>query len=364
MCESACMRGEEKNQTALFHYFSVESLIPENHPIRRIRQFCDEALRRLDAVFDTMYSDTGRPSIAPERLLKSQILIALYSVRSDELFCEMLGYNLLFRWFLGMNMEEEPFDRSTFSKNRERLIEHEVGREFLAAVVTMAREHHLVSGEHFTVDGTLIEAWASFKSFQPKDGEKPKNDKSDRNPDVDFKGEQRSNDTHQSTTDPESRLYRKGSGKESKLSFMGHSLMENRNGLIIDTEVTHANGCAERAAALSMLDRQEIHDATLGADKGFCVHEFVRNLRERDVTPHVAAIDRTKVLDKRTLRHESYKVSQRKRKLVEQGFGWMKTVGRIRKTTLRGIARNEYAFALHAAVYDIIRLLRLLPPTA
>lgn len=359
------MRGDEKNQSALFHYFSIESLVPESHPIRRIRKLCDEALKRLDVVFDTMYSDTGRPSIAPERLLKSQILIALYSVRSDELFCEMLGYNLLFRWFLGMSMEEAPFDRSTFSKNRERLIEHEVGKEFLRAVVSMARNEKLVSGEHFTVDGTLIEAWASFKSFQPKEeegsGKDDKGDKNDRNPDVDFKGKRRSNTTHQSTTDPESRLYRKGPGKESKLSFMGHSLMENRNGFIVETEVTAASGTAEREATLTMLDRLELKNVTLGADKGYCAREFVKALRARKIVPHIAQPAKSRVLDQRTLRHVAYDISQRKRKLVEQGFGWMKTVARVRKTTLRGIARNNFSFALRAAVYDIVRLCHLLP---
>lgn len=357
------MRGDEKNQSALFHYFSIESLVPASHPIRRIRQVCDEALKRLDVVFDTMYSDTGRPSIAPERLLKSQILIALYSVRSDELFCEMLGYNLLFRWFLGMSMDESPFDRSTFSKNRERLIEHEVGREFLKAVVNMAREEKLVSGEHFTVDGTLIEAWASFKSFQPKEGKESgkddKDDKNDRNPDVDFRGRKRTNETHESTTDPESRLYRKGPGKESKLSFMGHSLMENRSGFIIETEVTTASGTAEREATLTMLDRLELQNATLGADKGYCVREFVRALRTRKIVPHIAQPAKRRVLDRRTFRHAAYEISQRKRKLVEQGFGWMKTVAGVRKTTLRGIARNDFTFALRAAVYDIVRLCNL-----
>jgi transposase len=256
------MRGDDKNQSSMFHYFSIEKVVPDDHPIRRIRKFCDEALGRLSNVFDMMYSDLGRPSIAPEKLLKSQILIALYSVRSDELFCQMLGYNLLFRWFLGMDMDEAVFDRSTFSKNRERLIENEVGQEFLRAVVEMAREGNLVSSEHFTVDGTLIEAWASMKSFQPK-GKPSKRDKNDRNGDVDFKGEKRSNATHESTTDPDSQLYRKGLGKEAKLSFMGHSMIENRNGLILATLVTKATGTAEREAALQMLDQQEIEGGTL-----------------------------------------------------------------------------------------------------
>ena len=362
MCECTRMRGEEKNQSALFHYFSIESLVPETHPIRRLRQSCDEALKRMDAVFDAMYSDVGRPSIAPERLLKSQILIALYSVRSDELFCEMLGYNLLFRWFLGMSMEEAPFDRSTFSKNRQRLIEHEVVREFLSAVVSMAKEDRLISGEHFTVDGTLIEAWASTKSFQPKgEGNSDTKGKGPRNPDIDFRGKKRRNETHQSTTDPESRLYRKGNGRESKLAFMGHTLMENRNGLIIDAEVTEANGVAEREAALRMLQRQDIRRGTLGADKGYYARDFVKTVRDRGVVPHVAAYGNRRALDHRTIRHETYRVSQRKRKLIEQGFGWMKTVAGLRKTLLRGIERNDCLFAIRAAVYNLVRMFRLLP---
>ncbi len=350
------MRGQEKNQSELFHTFSVESCIPESHPLRKLRNHCEQALRSLDSVFDTMYSDVGRPSISPERLLKSQLLIALYSIRSDEQFCEMLGYNILFKWFLGMGMSEAAFDRSTFSKNRARLIEHEVGREFLAAVVGIARKENLLSEEHFTVDGTLIEAWASLKSFRSKDDKDNDDEPKGSNPDVNFHGEKRCNETHQSTTDRESKLYRKGNGKEAKLSFCGHSLMENRNGLIIDTEVTEANGKAEREAALVMLDRQEITDASVGADKGYHAEEFVKDLRSRNIVPHIAFCKGRKGLDRRTTRHETYEVSQRKRKLVEQGFGWLKSIARMRKTTLKGVANNDFILSLRAAAYNLVRL--------
>ena len=356
------MRGEENNQSELFHTFSVESCIPANHPLRRLRKLCDEALRSLDVVFDTMYSDVGRPSIAPERLLKSQLLIALYSVRSDEQFCEMLGYNILFKWFLGMSMSELPFDRSSFSKNRSRLIEHEVGKEFLSAVVELARKEKLLSTEHFTVDGTLIEAWASLKSFRPRDEKKRDDDEpKGSNPSVDFHGEKRCNDTHQSTTDKESKLFRKGKGKEAKLSFCGHTLMENRNGLIIDAQVTQAGTKVERDAALVMIDRQEITNATLGGDKGYHAEEFVKDLRARKIVPHIAYNERRKGLDRRTTRHKTYEISQRKRKLIEQGFGWLKSVGRMRKTTFRGIDKNNFIFSLRVATYNLIRMVTLMP---
>ena len=355
------MRGNDQNQSDLFHTFSVEERIPDGHPLRRIRGICEDAFKSLEAVFESMYSDTGRPSIPPERLLKSQILMALYSVRSDEQFCEMLNYNILFRWFLGMSMSERVFDRSSFSKNRERLICNEVGREFLAAVVSLARDEKLVSDEHFTVDGTMIEAWASFKSFQPKEEGSRSKDKNDRNPDVDFRGQKRSNDTHESSTDSDSRLYKKGPGKESKLAFIGHSLMENRSGLIVDALVTPANGSAEREAALAMLDRQEIEGATLGADKGYHAEEFIKELRRRKIVPHIAFNQGRRGLDARTTRHKTYQVSQRKRKLVEQGFGWLKTIGGLRKTTQRGTAKTDYTFSMRAAVYNIMRLLTLCP---
>jgi transposase len=308
----------------------------------------------LDVIVESIYSDVGRPSIAPERLLKSQLLIALYSIRSDEQFCEMLGYNILFKWFLGMSMSERPFDRSTFSKNRSRLIEHEVGKEFLSAVVALAREEKLLSNEHFTVDGTLIEAWASMKSFRPRDSKKTDDDEpKGGNPSIDFHGEKRCNDTHQSTTDKESKLFRKGKGKEAKLSFCGHTLMENRNGLIIDAEITQAGSKVERDAALIMSDRQEITKATLAADKGYHAEEFVKDLRFRKIVPHIAFCEGLRGLDRCTTRHRNYQISQRKRKLIEQSFGWLTSIGRMRKTTLRGIEANNFIFSLRVAAYNV-----------
>lgn len=354
------MRGEEKKQSELFHTFSVEELIPSHHPIRRVRKLCDEALKRLDPVFEAMYSTMGRPSIAPEVLLKSQILIALYSIRSDEQFCEQLGYNVMFRWFLGMSMSSSPFDASTFSKNRGRLIENEVGKEFLSAVVSIAKQEKLMSKDHFTVDGTLIDSWASMKSFKPKDGAKNDNEDADNgNPSVNFRGERRKNDTHQSTTDPEAKLYRKGAGKESRLCLMGHALMENRNGLIVDVEVTHPGNRIERDAALLLLDRQEITNATLGGDSNYNTEDFVTELRSRKITPHVALHKRRDTIDGRTTRHEGYNISQRRRKVVEQIFGWAKNSPRIRKSNVIGILKTDLSFAISAAAYNILRISKL-----
>jgi transposase len=353
------MRGEEKKQSELFHTFSVETLIPATHPIRRVRKLCDEALESLDAVFEAMYSTTGRPSIAPEMLLKSQILIALYSIRSDEQFCEQLGYNVMFRWFLGMSMSDKPFDSSTFSKNRERLIEHEVGKEFLSAVVELAKGEKLISGDHFTVDGTLIDSWGSMKSFKLKGTKNSGTDDDQGNPTVDFRGEKRTNDTHQSTTDSDAKLYRKGKGKESRLCLMGHALMENRNGLIVDVEVTKPGNRIERDTALELLDRQEITNATLGGDSNYNSGEFVGELRARSITPHVALHKRRNTIDRRTTRHLTYQVSQRKRKLVEQIFGWMKISPRIKKSNVIGIQRTGLAFCFGAAAYNLLRISKL-----
>jgi transposase len=360
------MRGAEQKQSKLFHHFSVEECIPADHPIRAIRSVCDEALSRLDAVFEAMYSDCGRPSIAPEALLKSQVLQALFSVRSDRLFCEMLGYNILFRWFLGMDMETSPFDHSVFTHNRKRLIEHEVGKEFLASVVEIARERGLLSDEHFTVDGTLIESWASLKSFKPKDG-KPSGGEGGRNPSVDFHGEKRANATHQSTTDPEARLAKKGKGKEAKLCHMGHALTDNRHGLVVDAEVTAATGTAECVAAEKIVARQRgegIPIKTLGADKNYHNAGMVKALRDRNVKPHIAlhSSRNTPGLDGRTTRRESYQVSQRKRKLVEEVFGFAKSVAGLRKCRFVGAPRTALAFFLILGVYDIVRIARLTGP--
>jgi transposase len=314
-----------------------------------------------------MYSSVGRPSIPPERLLKSQILMALYTVRSDRQFCEQLDYNLLFRWFLDMNADEPTFDASSFSRNRDRLLDHDVAAKFFAAVVDQAREAHLMSHDHFTVDGTLIEAMASLKSFRRKD-EKPEDRQppdDPGNPTVNFHGEKRSNETHQSTTDPEAKLARKG-GKESKMSYSAHALMENRNGLIVDFRVEEANGYAERRTAIAMLDDNVVKDRriTVGADAGYDTADFVRDCREINVTPHIAKTRDTRrrsAVDDRTTRHDGYLVSQRKRKLVEEIFGWMKTFGGFRRSRFIGRRRTQLAGTIVAAAYNLLRICRLLP---
>jgi transposase len=346
-----------------------EQCVPRSHPLRRIKDLADGALRSLSPTFDAMYAAGGRPSVPPERLLKSTLLMAFYSVRSDRLFCEQLDYNLLFRWFLDMDMVDESFDHSTFSKNRARLLEHDVAKKFLAEIVQQARSAQLMSDDHFTVDGTLIEAWASLKSFRPK-GDDPE----DRpppddpgNPTVNFHGQKRSNETHQSTTDPESKLYRKGRNHEAKLSYSGNVLMENRNGLIVDIRVEPATGYAERDAALSMLDGLVPNSSaalTLGADAGYDTSGFVAACRERGITPHVAQTRdqrRRSAVDGRTTRHAGYAVSQRIRKRIEEIFGWTKTVASFRKTRFRGVARTQLAAHLVAAAYNLLRISKLVP---
>ncbi len=361
------MRGRKTPQTTMLSLVTPEQRVPTSHPLRRIKQLADEALRALSPTFDAMYVDAGRPSVPPERLLKSTLLMALYSVRSDRLFCEQLDYNLLFRWFLDMDMVEESFNHSTFSKNRERLLEHDVAKKFLAEVVQQARSARLMSEDHFTVDGTLIEAWASIKSFRPKE-EDPK----DRpppddpgNPTVNFHGKKLKNETHESKTDPESKLYRKGHNHEAKLSYCGNVLMENRNGLIVDLRVETANGYAERNGALGMLDEHlpNADGVTLGADAGYDVSDFIAACRERGVTPHIAQTRDTRrrsAVDGRTTRHPGYAVSQRIRKRVEEIFGWAKTVACFRKTRFRGRARTQLAAHLIAAAYNLLRISRLL----
>ena len=361
------MRGRSRAQQPIFHYYHIEDRIPADHPLRRIKAQADQALRELGPVFAAMYSERGRPSIPPEALLKSQLLIALYSVRSDRLFCEQLEYNLLYRWFLDLEPEAPAFDPSTFSKNRERLLAQDVARRFFDAVVRQARAAGLLSDEHFSVDGTLIEAWASLKSFQRKAGvveEPPPDDPG--NPTVNFHGERRSNKTHQSTTDPEARLLRHGKGREAKLCFAGHVLMENRHGLCVDLAVTEATGITEPVAATTLLARQarkRVRPATLGADKGYHTRAFIRQLRARGIRPHVAPITgrRTPGLDGRTLRHPSFAVSQRCRQRVEEIFGWAKTTGGLRKTRFRGVARTELYALLVGTAYNLLRLSRLVP---
>ena len=361
------MRGEVSKQAGFFSYVSPEQRVPENHPLRTIKSAADECLAGMERTFESMYSREGRPSIPPERLLKAQLLQALFTVRSDRLFCEQLDYNILFRWFLDMSLDEATFVPTVFSKNRERLLKHEVAQEFFDRVVSFARERNLLSDEHFTVDGTLIEAWASMKSFQRKgQPPSPPEDSDPGNPTVDFKGERRSNETHESTTDPEARLARKGPGKETKLAFTGHVLMENRNGLCVQYRTEQATGRAEPAAALEMLARERPRmgpDPTLGADKGYHTAAFVKGLRDMDICPHVAQISgrRTVGLDGRTTRHETYRLSQRYRKLVEEIFGWGKVIGGFRKTRFVGLLNINAANLMVLSAYNLLRVGRLAP---
>jgi transposase len=362
------MRGRKTSQTTMLSLVAPEQRVPKAHPLRRIKDLADAALQALSPTFDEMYAGGGRPSVPPERLLKATLLMALYSVRSDRLFCEQLDYNLLFRWFLDMDMVEESFDHSTFSKNRERLLAHDVAKKFLGEIVAQAKSARPMSDDHFTVDGTLIEAWASIKSFRPKD-EKPE----DRpppddpgNPTVNFHGKKLKNETHESTTDPESKLFRKSRTHEAKLSFCGNVLMENRNGLIVDFRVEQASGFAERAAALAMLDESLPNQdgVTLGADAGYDIADFVAACRERGITPHVAQTGDTRrrsAVDGRTVRHPGYEISQRVRKRVEEIFGWAKTVACFRKTRFRGCARTQLAAHFVAAAYNLLRISKLMP---
>lgn len=334
---------------------SPESRVPREHPVREIKRLADRALRELSPTFDAMYAETGRPSVPPERLLKSLLLIALYSIRSERQYCEQLEYNLMFRWFLDMDALEEAFDASTFSRNRERLMQHEVAALFFATVREQAAD--LMSGEHFSVDGTLLEAWASLKSFRRKD-----DDTGDGNGWGDFRGEQRSNETHESKTDPEAKLMRKGNGREAKLCFAGHALMENRHGLLVDLQVTEANGTAEREAALSMLDEHAPDGATVGADRGYDTKDFVRRCREAGVTPHVAQHQRDRrssAIDGRTTRHAGYRISQTIRKRIESIFGWIKCIGGIRKTRYLGRHRTQLAAYFVATAYNLLRVAKL-----
>jgi transposase len=353
------MRGEVDPQQSLFAYFSPESRIPEDHPLRASKGRADAALKAISSRLDCPYSSTGRRSIAPERLHKGQLLIALYSVRSDRAFCEQLDYNLLFRWFLDMSLDEAGLDQSNCSRLRERLLETDVAQRFFDEVVKLARREGLLSDEHFTVDGTLIEAWASVKSILPKDGPPPPTG-SDGTGMVDFKGERRTNETHESSTDPEAKLMRKGNGQPAKLSYGGHALMDNRHGLCVDLAVTDSR-LHETVAAKDMLARQrrkQRHPLTLGADKAYCTRGFIDYLRQHGTTPHIARIEgrRTPGLDGRAPRHESYRISQRKRKRVEETFGWLKTVGGLRKSRFIGQAKTRLYAHLAGAAYNLLRI--------
>ena len=352
------MRGKADTQVTMLTLITADQLVPEDHPIRQIKPIVDKALIELSPTFNRMYAETGRPSIPPEHLLKACLLIALYSVRSERQFCERLHYDLLFKWFLDLNIIDPAFDASTFSKNKERLLENEVARKFLVVVLEEARQRKLLSEDHFTVDGTLLEAWASLKSFSPKDGNDGP-DAEEKNPSIDFHGEKRTNDTHQSTTDPKALLAKKGHGKEAKLCFTGHVLMENRNGMVVDVTFTQATGTAEREAALDMLEG--VHGSrrvTLGADKGYDTQDFITMCRHMNVTPHVAR-RKTSKLDGRTTRHTGYQTSQRIRKRVEEIFGWVKTVGGGRKLRYRGMERNRLWWELTAAAYNLLRMAKL-----
>jgi len=365
------MRGEEQKQKSMLLLMNPEELVPCDHPLRAVRALAESALKKLSSVFDQMCSKVGRPSIPPERLLLATILMALYSIRSERMFCEQLRYNFLFRWFLGMDMIEPAFDHSVFSANRERLMGHEVSGMFFREVVERARKLKLMSDDHFTVDGSLIEAWASLKSLKRKEkGEQANSPPDDAgNPSVDFHGEKRSNATHQSTTDPEARLMRKGKGKEAKLSYSLPSLMENRNGLLVDFKVGEGDGFSERFSAIEMVDARLPGDKrmTLGADKGYDSSDFVEALRDRNVTPHVAQNDsgkRSSAIDACTTRHPGYEISQKKRKRVEEIFGWVKTIALFGKTRYKGRLRTQFWAYLMGAAYNLLRLSRLLMNTA
>ncbi len=353
------MRGKADTQVTMLSLVTANDLVPEDHPIREIKPMVDAALVELSPTFTKMYAETGRPSIPPEHLLKACLLMALYSVRSERQFCERLQYDLLFKWFLDMNIIDPAFDASVFSKNKERLLEHEVARGFLGAVLDEARRRRLLSEDHFTVDGTLLEAWASLKSFRPRDGSGNPPVNGEKNPEVDFHGEKRTNDTHQSTTDPEAKLAKKGRGKEAKLCFMGHILMENRNGLVVDVGMTQATGTAERKAALDMLGQvPRSRRITVGGDKNYDTRDFITSCRSMTITPHVARRE-TSIVDARTTRHPGYRVSQRIRKRVEEIFGWTKTVAGGRKLRYKGVERNRLWWELTAAAYDLLRIAKI-----
>jgi len=377
------MRGKTPEQASMLALVSLESRVPPDHPLRAVKALVDEVLGKLDPVFDEMYADSGRPSVPPERLLKSMLLMALYSVRSERQFCEQLAYNMLFIWFLDMDLMDKPFDATTFSKNRERLLEHDVARRFFDAVAEHAHDLGLMGSEHFSVDGSLIEAWGSTKSFRPKD-----EDGGDNNGFADFRGTKRSNETHESKTDPDARLARKGRGREAKLSHMGHVLMENRHGLAADFELTEANGYAEREAALDMADREREkrrrrerkkkrkqrkasrrrskkgRRLTLAADKGYDTRDFVRGCRERHITPHVAQnqhAHRRSAIDGRTTRHPGYRLSATARLLIEKIFAWMKTIGGFRRSRFRGRAKTRASGLIVVATYNLLRIVKLQP---
>jgi transposase len=369
------MRGDDRHQEAMFSFLSPERRVPQDHPLRAIRTVVDEVLHDLSPTFDTIYAKDGRPSVPPEQLLRTLLLQVFYTVRSERQLMEQLDYNLLFRWFVGLNMDEPVWDPTTFTKNRQRLLDGDIAQAFFGRVLAQARDRQLLSAEHFTVDATLIEAWAGLKSFRPKEedpaDQPPPDDPG--NPTVNFHGGRRSNATHQSTTDPDARLYRKGTGREAKLCYMGHVLMENRNGLVVQAEVTIATGTAETETAEDLVESltgdpdaqdaqsEEDRRRTVGADKAFDTTDFVDAMRDLNVTPHVAqnTTGRRSAIDGRTTRYPGYAISQRVRKRVEEIFAWLKTVGLMRKLRHRGTDRVDWMFVFACAVYNLVRIRNL-----
>jgi transposase len=362
------MRGDDNRTGELFSYVDLDARIRRDHPLRAIRKIVNEALAALERDFAVLYSPLGRPSIPPEKLLRAMLLQVFYTIRSERLLMERLEYDLLFRWFVGIGVDDAAWDHSTFSKNRDRLLEGDIAAKFLAVVLAQPRVKRILSSDHFSVDGTLIEAWASMKSVRSKDGsDNPPAQGGGRNQEADFHGRKRTNETHASTTDPEARLYKKGKGKEAKLCFMGHGLMENRHGLLVDACLTFADGHAERVAALHMIEplADRPRRISLGADKAYDTEDFVNELRSMKVTPHVAQniSGRRSAIDGRTTRHGGYAASQRIRKRIEEAFGWIKTVAGQDKTRFRGRDRVGWAFTFAAAAYNLVRLPKLVPET-
>lgn len=362
------MRGGDERSGALFSYVDLEARVRQGHPLRAIRLLVNAALSEMEREFSALYSSLGRPSIAPEKLLRAMLLQAFYSIRSERQLMERLEYDLLFRWFVGLGVDDAVWNHSVFSKNRDRLLAGDIAAKFLSAVLAQPKVKTLLSSEHFSVDGTLVEAWASMKSVKPKDGsDEPPTASGGRNAEANFHGQKRRNDTHGSSTDPDARLYRKGRGKETKLCFIGHGLMENRSGLVVDACLTLADGHAERVAALHMIEPRADRPTaiTLGADKGYDAEDFVNELRSMRVTPHVAqnASGRRSAIDRRTTRYGGYAVSQRIRKRIEEAFGWIKTVAGQRKTRFRGRDRVGWAFTFAAAAYNLVRLPKLMAET-
>jgi transposase len=365
--EADVMRGTDVHQSGLFSYVSLESRVPQEHPLRGIKELLDEALSGMSRDFDRVYASEGRPSIPPERLVRASTLQILYSIRSERLLCEQLDYNLLFRWFVGLSIDEPIWDHSSFTKNRDRLIEAKVARKLLRRVVRKARVAHLLSNEHFSVDGTLIESWAAVKSMRRRDGQDEPPGPG-RNPTVNWHGEKRSNETHVAPKDPEAKLFCKGRGQAAKLCYMGHTLMDHRHGLIVDVEVTQANGHAERETAIKLLDRNDSRERrTVSADKAYDTAQFVAECRERGVTPQVAmniSATRGSAIDARTTRHAGYLASQRVRKRIEECFGWSKDGRPLRKMKLYGKRKVEFLTTLTVGIYTLLRVTNLLGPPA